>query len=159
MNLLQLLQRYGLTVTTAESCTGGLVASAIVDYAGISSYFQEGYITYSEKAKETLLEVPKTVIDTYGVVSEETARAMAEGVCHRASADIAIATTGVAGPDGGTQKTPVGTVCFGCCVRGNLYSETKCFDGDRSSVRHLAADYAIDFLCRCIITVMEEQSV
>ena len=113
MTVYDLLNKYQMTVTTAESCTGGLVASGLVDIAGISAFFKEGYVTYAPEAKERILGVPKEVIEQYGVVSEETAAKMAEGAARTADADTAIATTGVAGPDGGTKRTPVGTVCFG----------------------------------------------
>ena len=150
MQIYELLREHQLSVTTAESCTGGLVASALVDISGISEFFKEGYITYAAESKEALLNVPATVIKTYGVVSEQTAEAMARGAAERAHAACAITTTGVAGPAGGTKETPVGTVCFGCSVNGHLYSDTQQFTGDRSSVRHAAAAYAIAFLERCI---------
>ena len=105
MTVYDLLNKYQMTVTTAESCTGGLVASGLVDLAGISAFFKEGYVTYAPEAKERILGVPKEVIAQYGVVSEQTAAKMAEGAARVANADTAIATTGVAGPDGGTKQT------------------------------------------------------
>ena len=124
MKIDRLLAEHQLLVTTAESCTGGLVASALVDIPGISDY---------------------------GVVSEQTAQEMAEGAAKQAHAGCAVATTGVAGPGGGTLKTPVGTVCFGCFVQGKIFSGTEHFTGTRSEIRHAAAAYAIAFLERCII--------
>ena len=94
--------------------------------------------------------MPETISD-YGVVSEQTAQEMAEGAAKQAHAGCAVATTGVAGPGGGTLKTPVGTVCFGCFVRGKKFSVTEHFTGTRSEIRHAAAAYAIAFLERCII--------
>lgn len=146
MELLDLLKINNLTVTTAESCTGGLVASQLVDISGISSYYEEGYITYSDKVKTKVLGVPIEVIKTYGVVSVETAIAMAVGVCQKSGATCSITTTGVAGPAGGTEATPVGCVCFGCVVDGNIFSERKFFSGDRKQIREQAADFAISLL-------------
>lgn len=151
MKIDRLLAEHQLLVTTAESCTGGLVASALVDIPGISEYYKEGYITYAPEAKEKILGVlPETIAD-YGVVSEQTARQMAKGAAKQAHAGCAVATTGVAGPGGGTPTVPVGTVCFGCCVQEQVFSETKHFPGTRSEVRHAAAAYAVEFLERCII--------
>lgn len=146
MELLELLRKKNYTVTTAESCTGGLVAAKLVDIPGISSFFEEGYITYSDRVKTKLLGVPKDVIDNYGVVSIETAIAMAKGASQKSGAICAIATTGVAGPDGGTEKTPIGCVCFGCVINGNVFSERKIFEGDRKHIREQATDFAITFL-------------
>ena len=150
MTVYDLLNKYQMTVTTAESCTGGLVASGLVDLAGISAFFKEGYVTYAPEAKERILGVPKEVIAQYGVVSEQTAAKMAEGAARVANADTAIATTGVAGPDGGTKQTPVGTVCFGCFVKNRTYTVRKRFEGNRAQVRQQAADFALDYLKECI---------
>ena len=151
MKIDRLLAEHQLLVTTAESCTGGLVASALVDIPGISDYFKEGYITYAPEAKEKILGVLPETISDYGVVSEQTAREMAEGAAKQAHAGCAVATTGVAGPGGGTLKTPVGTVCFGCFVQGKIFSGTEHFTGTRSEIRHAAEAYAIAFMERCII--------
>ena len=146
MELLDLLKKNHFTVTTAESCTGGMVAARLVDIPGISSYFEEGYITYSDRVKTKVLGVPEETITQFGVVSVETAIAMAEGACHVSGATCAIATTGVAGPDGGTDETPVGCVCFGCVVDGKSYCERVVFSGDRKQIREKAAEYAITLL-------------
>lgn len=150
MELYELLKKHHLLVTTAESCTGGLVASGLVDLAGISEFYKEGYITYAESSKEHLLGVPASTIDTYGVVSEEMAREMAVGAAQKAGADTAITTTGIAGPGGGTRELPVGTVCFGCVAGEDCYSDTRHFCGTRSEIRHAAAEYALSFLECCI---------
>ena len=152
MTLYDLLNKYQMTVTTAESCTGGLVASGLVDLAGISAFFKEGYVTYAPEAKERILGVPKEVIAQYGVVSVQTAAKMAEGAAKAANADTAIATTGVAGPDGGTKQNPVGTVCFGCFVKNRIYTVCKNFEGNRAKVRQQAAVFALDYLKECIQT-------
>lgn len=146
MELLELLHQTKLKIATAESCTGGLVAARLVDIPGISSYFEEGYITYSDYAKHKLLGVPEELIETYGVVSEETALAMAKGVCQVANADCSITTTGVAGPDGGTEDTPVGCVCFGCVIREQEFTKRIIFSGNRQEIRQQATEFAVSFL-------------
>ena len=146
MELLDLLKKNHFTVTTAESCTGGMVAARLVDIPGISSYFEEGYITYSDRVKTKVLGVPEEIITQFGVVSVETAIAMAEGACNVSGATCAITTTGVAGPDGGTDETPVGCVCFGCVVDGKSYCERVVFSGDRKQIRKQATEYAITLL-------------
>ena len=146
MELLDLLKKNHFTVTTAESCTGGMVAARLVDIPGISSYFEEGYITYSDRVKTKVLGVPEETITQFGVVSVETAIAMAEGACRTSGASCAITTTGVAGPDGGTTETPVGCVCFGCVVNGKFFSERIVFSGNRKEIREQATEYAITLL-------------
>ena len=112
-----LLRKNRLTVTTAESCTGGMLSAKLVDIPGVSEVFQEGYITYSNKAKRRLLNVSKTTLKKYGAVSTQTAREMAIGAVFAASADIAVSITGIAGPDGGDDEKPVGLVFIGCAFR------------------------------------------
>lgn len=146
MELLDLLKKNHFTVTTAESCTGGMVAARLVDIPGISSYFEEGYITYSDRVKTKVLGVPEDIITQFGVVSVETAVAMAEGACRVSGATCAITTTGVAGPDGGTPETPVGCVCFGCVVKGTSYCERVIFSGNRKEIREQATEYAFKLL-------------
>ena len=155
--LFELLKAYQLKIATAESCTGGLVASLVCDISGISSYFEEGYVTYSENAKMKNLEVSKETLEKYGVVSKETAVEMARGAAKRANAACAIATTGVAGPTGGTKENPVGTVCFGCVVNGQEFSERRVFEGNRREVRMQAAAFALDFLCDKIAACYENE--
>jgi nicotinamide-nucleotide amidase len=123
-------------VTAAESCTGGLVAGAITAIAGSSGWFQRGFVTYSNAAKVEMLGVPPETLARHGAVSEETARAMAEGALRVSRADYAVAITGVAGPDGGTAAKPVGMVCFGWAVRdGPATAVTRHLPGDRAAVR------------------------
>ena len=121
--VVELLKVDELTVTTAESCTGGLVAARLVDVPGVSEVFKQGFITYSNKAKRKLLNVKKTTLKEFGAVSEKTAREMAKGAILASGADAAIATTGIAGPDGGTEEKPVGLVYIGVSVRGQMYVE------------------------------------
>ena len=155
MRILSLLTKYNLSVATAESCTGGLVAAYLCDISGISSCFEEGYITYSEEAKIKNLQVSAKTIAQYGVVSQETATEMVQGAARMANANCAIATTGIAGPDGGTERTPVGTVCIACAVNECTYVETLHFEGTRNEVRTQAANYAIEMLCGCIEAYFE----
>lgn len=145
--LLELLQKYHFKVTTAESCTGGLVAGMLCDISGISSFFEEGYITYSEGAKIKNLGVSAETIKKYGVVSCETAEEMAKGVKKRACADCSVATTGIAGPTGGTKEHPVGTVCFAWTIGEKVFCERQIFSGNRMEIRVQAAGYAIEMLC------------
>ena len=154
--LLELLSKHNLKIATAESCTGGLVAGVLCDISGISAYFEEGYITYSEEAKCKNLGVLPETIAPYGVVSCEVAEEMARGAAERANADCAIATTGVAGPTGGTDENPVGTVCFACVVKNQVLTERMIFEGNRMEIRMQAAVYAIEMLCDYIESCYEE---
>lgn len=153
--LMQLLTENNLKVTTAESCTGGMVAAAIVDIPGVSECFHAGFVTYSENAKAELLNVNPDTIKVYNVVSVETAQEMASGAAKRVHADCAIATTGVAGPGGGTEEIPVGCVCFGCVVCGHIFSEKKIFQGSRKEIRNQATEEAIRFLIAGIEEVIK----
>ena len=154
--LLELLSKHNLKIATAESCTGGLVAGVLCDISGISAHFWEGYITYSEEAKCKNLGVLPETIAHYGVVSCEVAEEMAMGAAERANADCAIATTGVAGPTGGTDENPVGTVCFACVVKNQVLTERMIFEGNRMEIRMQAAVYAIEMLCDYIESCYEE---
>ena len=154
--LLELLSKHNLKIATAESCTGGLVAGVLCDISGISAYFEEGYITYSEEAKMKNLGVLSETIEHYGVVSCEVAEEMAMGAAERANADCAIATTGIAGPTGGTEDCPVGTVCFACVVRNQVLTERMIFEGNRMEIRMQAAVYAIEMLCDYIESCYED---
>ena len=110
----KLLEQKKLHVTTSESCTGGLIAGTLVNVPGISAWFGEGYVTYSNEAKVKLLGVSHETLATYGAVSAETAEEMAKGAANVADADASVAVTGIAGPDGGTVEKPVGLVYIGC---------------------------------------------
>jgi len=155
--LLELLSKYNLKIATAESCTGGLVAGVLCDISGISKYFEEGFITYSEDAKVKNLGVLPETIETYGVVSCEVAEEMAIGACKSANANCAVSTTGVAGPTGGTDENPVGTVCFACVVKNQVLTERMIFEGTRMEIRMQAAIYALEMLCDYIETCYEEE--
>ena len=136
-NLFDLLRGRKLTLVTAESCTGGLVAAAITEIPRASVTLERGYVTYSNAAKESDLGVPAATLGQYGAVSEETARAMAEGALAHSKADLAIAVTGIAGPDGGSAEKPVGLVHFAATGRGGktLHREIRFGDLGRAEVR------------------------
>lgn len=132
---------------TAESCTGGLVAAAITAIAGSSAWFDRGFVTYSNAAKQELLGVPMALIGRHGAVSEVVARVMAEGALSRSGADVAVSVTGIAGPGGGSAAKPVGLVCFGVACRGAAArATTQYFAGDRAAVREAAVRAALQAL-------------
>ncbi|EYS96374.1 damage-inducible protein CinA [Cupriavidus sp. SK-4] len=139
-----------LMLATAESCTGGLGAAAITDVSGSSGWFERGFVTYSNEAKSTMLGVPAKLIRDHGAVSEEVARAMAEGALLNSRAQVALSVTGVAGPNGGTPEKPVGMVCFGWSNRITTHTETQRFRGDRGQIRRQAAEHAMRGLLELI---------
>ena len=130
-----LLSRNGMSITTAESCTGGLLSATLVNVSGASEVFKGGYITYSNKLKKKAIGVKKDSLEKYGAVSEKVAAEMAKGAQEEAKADIAISTTGIAGPGGGTAEKPVGTVYIGCAVGREVYVEKFNFNGSRNKIR------------------------
>ena len=142
----ELLEQKKLHVTTAESCTGGLIAGALVNVPGLSEWFGEGYVTYSNEAKEKLLGVSRETLTTCGAVSAETAGEMARGAADAAGVDVAVAVTGIAGPDGGTAEKPVGLVYMGCFCKGELCVEKHIFAGDRAQVRAQSVQAALQLL-------------
>jgi nicotinamide-nucleotide amidase len=134
----------GWRLSTAESCTGGLVASRITALAGSSEWFERGYITYSNQAKSEDIDVSQNLIEEYGAVSDQVARAMALGAKQNSGSDIALSITGIAGPTGGSPEKPVGTVCFAWVLANDqMISETKHFEGDRQQVRQQACDFSL----------------
>ncbi|MBI1394261.1 MAG: nicotinamide-nucleotide amidohydrolase family protein [Alphaproteobacteria bacterium] len=138
----------GLLIATAESCTGGLVGAALTSVPGSSAIFDRGFTTYSNEAKADMLGVPFAMIDCYGAVSRQVAKAMAIGAIERSRADIAIAITGIAGPSGGNAEKPVGLVWFGFVRRGaRARAERRVFvHGDRDFVRAKATTAALTFI-------------
>ena len=145
------LRDKGWTVATGESCTGGMLASRLIDRAGSSAYVAGGVVAYSNRAKTDLLGVPADLIATHGAVSPEVARALADGARERFGADIGIGITGVAGPDGGTEAKPVGYVCF--CVTtadGVVLARDPVLPGHRSDVRERSTDVAMHLLLRAV---------
>ena len=139
----------GRTVVLAESCTGGLVCAALTEIAGSSAVLDRGFVTYSNEAKHQMLGVAEDIIETLGAVSVATAWAMAQGALRHSAADVAVAISGIAGPDGGSEIKPVGTVVFARAVRGSdeIDAEERLLDGSsRARVRHQAALVALELL-------------
>jgi nicotinamide-nucleotide amidase len=144
--LLAAYRAEGWKIATAESCTGGLIAASLTAIAGSSDVVDRGFVTYSNEAKSDLLGVDPALIARVGAVSEEVARAMAEGALARSRADAAVAVTGVAGPGGGTADKPVGLVWFGLATRQGARAERVIFSGDRSQVRAQTVAHALGLL-------------
>ncbi|NLC23742.1 MAG: CinA family protein [Oxalobacter sp.] len=140
------------TLVTAESCTGGGIAQAITDIPGSSQWFDCGWVTYSNLSKTSMLHVSETLIRQYGAVSGEVVSAMAKGALQAANGSIAIATTGIAGPDGATPAKPVGTVWFGLAANNWIHTERQCFSGDRQTVREKSVEHALMLLLEFIET-------
>lgn len=137
-----------LMMATAESCTGGGVAQAITDIPGSSEWFDCGFITYSNASKSELLNIPAALIAQHGAVSEEIAAAMAEAAVANSNADVAVSTTGIAGPGGAVPGKPVGTVCFGWRVGNKTRTERRVFQGDRQAVREQSVEHALSCLLK-----------
>jgi nicotinamide-nucleotide amidase len=137
-----------LMIATAESCTGGLVSAALTSIAGSSDVFERGFVTYSNEAKQEMIGVPGEIIAKFGAVSEECARAMAEGTLRHSRADIAVSITGIAGPAGGTPQKPVGLVWIACAMEG-IPTQTRRLelaDRDRTEIRQAAAVAALEMI-------------
>jgi len=148
----RILISQNISVSFAESCTGGLVAATLVNADGISSVFNESYVTYSDEAKRKLLGVREKTLKEFGAVSRETAAEMARGAAMASGADIAISTTGIAGPDGGTEEKPVGLVYIGCWYQGEAIVKRCYFGGDRQGIRYGAVREALEILYCQILT-------
>ena len=151
MAVIRLLKKYELTITTAESCTGGLIAGRLVNVPGASEVFREGFITYSNKAKRKYLDVSKSTLKKYGAVSEQTAKEMATGVVFATDADACVAVTGIAGPDAEGEK-PVGLVYIACYMKDKVKVEEYHFKGNREKIREQTVVKALDFLRRSILS-------
>lgn len=134
------------TITTAESCTGGLLAGRILNVPGSSAVYNEGYITYSNEAKEKLLSVSHETLTQFGAVSRQTAEEMARGAANAANADVGLSTTGIAGPGGGTAEKPVGLIYIGCCIDGKIHVKECRFSGTREENRVHAVEAALQLL-------------
>ena len=144
----RILIEHKLTVSTAESCTGGMLAARLINFPGISEVFLEGAITYSNDAKMKRLGVKAETLEKYGAVSSETAEQMAQGIAGAAGTDIGISTTGIAGPGGGTAEKPVGLVYIGICIYGNVKSFKCNFNGDRQTVRERTVNRVLELLVK-----------
>ena len=140
------LSAQNLKVTCAESCTGGLLAANLTRLPGSSAWFDMGFVTYSNEAKQQMLNVNPTTLAHYGAVSEEVVREMALGALIASKADYALSISGVAGPSGGSEEKPVGLVWFGVASKKRIWAEFKVFNGDRDQVRAQAVQHAIQLL-------------
>ena len=151
----QILIDRKLTISTAESCTGGLVAAKLINCPGISSVFMEGMVTYSNESKMKRLNVKEETLQNYGAVSVQTAGEMALGIAKSSNTDIGISTTGIAGPDGGTQEKPVGLVYVGLYIMGTVKTRELRLWGDRQTIRNRTSIYVLDWLRRELIKEKE----
>ena len=144
------LSQRGKKLTTAESCTGGLIAKTLTDLAGSSAWFDRGFVTYSNEAKTEMISVPASTIEQYGAVSEPVVNAMVTGALKHSAADYAIAVTGVAGPGGGSVEKPVGTVWIGIGSKHQVIARKYVFPGDRDAVRQATLETALEGLLSMI---------
>ena len=145
-----LLLQHQWLLTTAESCTGGMIAAACTDLAGSSAWFERGFVSYSNASKTELLGVDPALIERCGAVSEEVVCAMVQGALQHSHAQVAVAVTGVAGPSGGTVAKPMGTVWFGWATPAGLNTQVQHFGGDRANVRSATVAHALQGLVRFI---------
>jgi PncC family amidohydrolase len=142
----KLLREKGLAIATAESCTGGLIANRITNVSGASDYFEAGFVTYSNRAKTAFLAVPEDVVKKRGAVSPEVARLMAAGVKKVTGASLGLAVTGIAGPTGGTEEKPVGTVYIGISTGFGTFVRHFLFSGTRRKIKSLTSEAALTFV-------------
>lgn len=149
--VVDLLRAEDLTVTCAESCTGGLLSARLINVPGVSEFYKSGFVTYSNKSKRRLIGVKKNTLQKYGAVSSEVAEEMAEGAALLTKADVAVAITGIAGPDGETEDKPVGLVYIGCSVKGKTTVKKYQFSGNRSKVREASVSAALILMRDCIL--------
>jgi len=147
-----------LTISTVESCSGGLLAGRLINVPGISETFKTGFVTYSNKAKRKLVGVKRTSLEKYGAVSKQVAKEMAEGMHEVSKADVVISTTGIAGPDGGTEEKPVGLVYMCCYVCGKTTVKEFHFNGNRSKIRETAVANALVLLRECLLRYFSENT-
>ena len=145
------LKEKGWQVTCAESCTGGMIAATLVNVAGVSDVFMESYVTYANASKHKLIGVEEETLESYGAVSRQVAEQMAKGAAKAASAQTAVAVTGIAGPDGGTPDKPVGLVYIGCFVDGKTVVTENHFEGSRMEIRKQTTQAALTLLYNCLI--------
>lgn len=154
--VVELLVANHLTVSTVESCTGGLVAGRLINVPGVSEVLKLSYITYSNKAKRKLLGIKKGILQKYTAVSPQVCEEMLKGASLINKADVVVSVTGLAGPDGGTEDTPVGTVYIGCSVKGKITVKKFIFTGNRAKIRENAVAHALILLRRCVLEYFSE---
>ena len=155
--IVHFLKERSLTLTTAESCTGGMIAARITDVPGASEVFKQGLVTYSNRAKRKLLDVKKTTLKEYGAVSEKTAKEMAKNGAFITGSDVCVSVTGIAGPTGGTEEKPVGLVYIGCCYNNRTVVKEFHFKGERQKIREQATANALILLRECILADKEQE--
>jgi PncC family amidohydrolase len=148
--LFSLLCERNLKISTAESCTGGMIGASITSIPGISAYYECGFVTYSNEAKQKLIGVNKETLDEFGAVSGETVLEMAQGALEKSGADIAVSVSGIAGPGGGTAEKPVGLVYIGCASEGKNLFEKYIFKGNREEVRQQTVNSALEMIIKRI---------
>jgi len=151
--IVYLLQRHNLTLATAESCTGGMIAERITDIPGSSRVFKGSVVAYNNDIKSRILHVPDKLLQDFGAVSQPVAGSMVRMITEHLTADIGVSVSGIAGPDGGTEEKPVGTVCFGFYFYGDLQTETKFYPGDRERVRLFSSLYSLERIRRYLRTL------
>lgn len=144
------LKKKSWKLVTAESCTGGLIAAVVTSIAGSSDWFDRGFVTYSNEAKQEVLGVTPQILSNFGAVSEQTAQAMVKGALSHSHAQVGISVTGIAGPTGEAEKKPVGMVCFAWLMNGKLVSEAQYFQGDRTSIRTQTVNWGLARLVKLI---------
>lgn len=149
--IVALMREKKITLATAESCTGGMFASRIIDVPGVSEVYKAGFVTYANEAKQNLIGVKEETLVQFGAVSEQTAKEMVLGAMKAAKADVAVATTGIAGPGGGTKEKPVGLVYIACGSEGDIEVEKCLFNGNRKEIRQASVEHALGMLYREIV--------
>lgn len=157
--LVSLLMERGLTISTAESCTGGMISARLVNIPGASQVFEQGMVTYSNEAKMRLLGVKEETLKKFGAVSPQTAEEMAAGGAKAAGTDLCLSVTGIAGPGGGSAEKPVGLVYMACCLKGRTVTERWQFSGSRKEVREQSAVRAMELARRTILADSKEEGV
>lgn len=158
MTVVDLLKAGDLNVSTVESCTGGLLAGRIINVPGVSDVYKSGFVTYSNKAKRKLVGVKKSTLEKYGAVSKQVAEEMVLGVHAVNKADVIISTTGIAGPDGGTEEKPVGLVYISCFVCGRIRTQEYRFSGNRAKVREATVSAALTLARTCLLEYLSEET-
>ena len=149
--IVALMREKNLTLAAAESCTGGMLSSRMIDVAGVSDVYKAGFVTYANEAKQKLIGVKEETLMKYGAVSEQTAREMVAGALRAAEADMAVAITGIAGPGGGTKEKPVGLVYIACGSADDIIVERCLFSGNRKEIRQASVEHALGMLYKEIM--------
>ena len=149
--IVALMREKNLTLAAAESCTGGMLSSRMIDVAGVSDVYKAGFVTYANEAKQKLIGVKEETLMKYGAVSEQTAREMVAGALRAAEADMAVAITGIAGPGGGTKEKPVGLVYIACGSPDEIVVDKCQFNGSRKEIRQASVEHALGMLYKEIM--------